>query len=996
MNGITMHRIEIYPLNTPSVPDTRGHKLAADLAATWQTLKAVTVVDVYTTDHSFSTDALTTFADNLHNPVSQRAHIHNGKAASALPPFDMALEIGFLPGVTDNVGHTAQQIAEDITGQAFGEDEHVYSSQLFLLEGIKDKAQVQKIAKLLANPLIQRIHVKSAEAFHTDGGMDVIAPQVHLHERIEVDSVNLEVSDDELLKIGTSGIANPDGTRRGPLGLPLLYMQAIQAYFRDVEQRDPSDIELETLAQTWSEHCKHTIFADPIDDIEDGIYRHYIKRATIDIRAAKGEDDFCISVFTDNSGAIIFDDEWLVTDKAETHNSPSALDPFGGAITGIVGVNRDTMGFGLGAKPVLNRYGYCFADPSDTTPLYKDKALTTTMLSPAFIMDGVVHGVNVGGNCSGIPSPQGFAYFDARFRGKPLVFAGTVGLIPRTINGKPGHIKSAQAGDKIVMAGGRVGKDGIHGATFSSVALDEGSPATAVQIGDPITQKKMSDAIIKEARDKDLYHAITDNGAGGLSSSVGEMAEGSGGFILDLDTVPLKYPGMAPWEIWISESQERMTLAIPPENVDEFIALLKKRDVDAWIVGEFTDSGRAVIRWHGEDIMDMSMEFLHDGLPKRQQQTKFIHVPHYKAFDKTPPVPARSITDQSIKTVLPALLSSLNICSRSFIATQYDHEVQASSILKPLQGKGRVFAEATVSRPVLTSQKGIVTSQGILPRYSDVDTYHMAACSIDSAIRAAVAAGANPDHMAIMDNFCWCSSDEPERLYQLKRAAEACYDYATTYGTPFISGKDSMFNDFKGFDADGNAVKISVPPTLLISTLSVIPDISRTVSMEAKQAGDIIYVIGDTYAEMGASEYRQLLGEIGRDVPTVDAEAALDRYRAYYQAVQNDLINAAIPVGLGGLAVALAKLAIAGDTGINVSPKSRGSLDELTWLYSESQSRILVTVTPAARTAFEEHFASHGLHRLGEVSDDRDVKIGDTILPLDVLAEAYHSPLAGY
>ncbi len=508
---------------------------------------SVRVVDVYTSENSKVSSPA--FISSLANPVTQKAN--------KLPDeFNWALEIGFLPGVTDNIGHTAEEILSLLGA---GNDNHVYSSRLYLIKGSLSKKDIESLAAGLSNKLIQRIQIRDRKTFKKNGGMDVIVPKVHLDNRgAAADDVDLNLSDKELESIGKSGVKNPDGSRRGPLGLSLLYLKAIKAYFKK-EGRRPKDIEIETLAQTWSEHCKHTIFASPIDNIKDGLYRHYIKRATNEIRAKRGPRDICVSVFSDNAGGIIFDENYLITDKVETHNSPSALDPFGGAITGIVGVNRDCLGFGKGAKPVINRYGFCLADPRTNPAYYRNRSKTEKILSPETIMNGVVRGVESGGNCSGIPTPQGFVYFDDRYVGKPLVFVGTIGLIPRTIDGRPSHEKKARVGDAILMVGGRVGRDGIHGATFSSVALDEGSPATAVQIGDPITQKKFSDAIAKEIRDKGWYSAITDNGAGGLSSSVGEMAGQmgieSGGFHVELEKVPLKYPGMAPWEIWISESQ---------------------------------------------------------------------------------------------------------------------------------------------------------------------------------------------------------------------------------------------------------------------------------------------------------------------------------------------------------------------------------------------------------------------------------------------------------
>ena len=454
---------------------------------------------------------------------------------------------------------------------------------------------------------------------------------------------------------------------------------AIRDYF-DRHNRKPTDVELESLAQTWSEHCKHTIFASAMDDdVPKGLYKTCIQAATNEIRAKKGDRDICVTVFTDNSGAIIFDDEYLVTHKVETHNSPSALDPFGGALTGIVGVNRDTIGFGLGAKPCINVYGFCVGDPASDPGLFRGKDRAIPIISPRQILDGVVRGVGVGGNCSGIPTPQGFCWFDNRYAGKPLVFAGTVGVMPRQHNGRNLYQKKAEPGDLIVMVGGRVGKDGIHGATFSSEALDPESPVTAVQIGDPITQKKFSDVIVKEARDLGLYRSITDNGAGGLSCSVAEMAKECNGCHVELDRVPLKYPGMAPWEIWISESQERMTLAVPPEKLSDFTGLLARREVEATVIGRFTDTGRCVVEYHGTTVMDIDLAFLHDGLPKKHLTTMPV-----KAAE---PAPLPACPDR-LGDTLVAMLGRRNICSTEFVSIQYDHTVQGGHVPRARPGKG--------------------------------------------------------------------------------------------------------------------------------------------------------------------------------------------------------------------------------------------------------------------------------------------------------------------
>ncbi|MGH1455385.1 MAG: phosphoribosylformylglycinamidine synthase subunit PurL [Alphaproteobacteria bacterium] len=937
----------------------------------------VRAVDVYSSE---SKNASTPeFANSLANPVTQKVN-------QTPLDFDWALEIGFLPGVTDNIGTTTSEILSLIAGND-NEDSTCYSSRLYLIKGNVKKDDIESLAKTISNKLIQRISIKSVDDYKKDGGMDTIIPKVHLDHSVKTDSIDLNISDEALEKIGKVGIANTDGTNRGPLGLSLHYMKAIQAYFQG-QERNPTDIELETLAQTWSEHCKHTIFASPIDDVAGGLYKDYIKRATKEIRELRGEDDICVSVFSDNAGGIIFDDNYLITDKVETHNSPSALDPFGGAITGIVGVNRDCIGFGQGAKPIINRYGFCLADPSLKPDYYRDSKCTDSLLPPETIMNGVIAGVEAGGNCSGIPTPQGFVYFDDRFAGKPLVFVGTIGLIPRKINGKDGHVKKANAGDKIVVAGGRVGADGIHGATFSSVALDEGSPATAVQIGDPITQKKMSDAIIKEIRDLGWYSAITDNGAGGLSSSVGEMAESSGGFHLELETVPLKYPGLSPWEIWISESQERMTMSVPPENTEKLIALFKKRGVEATIIGTYTDTGRAHITWNGETIMDLEMDFLHDGNPETPLKTTFTRGGEAEPNINEP---------EDYSNTLIEMMKRPNICSKEFISTQYDHNVQGSAVLGPLQGKGRVYAETSVSRPIFESPKGVVLSQGLFPRYSDIDTAAMAAAGLDMAVRNAVAAGVDFNQLALLDNFCWCSSDEPERLGQLKRAVETIYEMAVKYGTPFISGKDSMFNDFKGYDKDSKAIKVSAPPTLLVSSIGVMEHVERSISLAPKAAGDLVYVLGETKDELGASEYYDHLGFLGNNVPETDSHQNLRLYRLYARASRDLLISSALAVGYGGLGATLAKKAIAGGFGLDID-LSKLDLRADKALFSESTGRIVVTVAPKNKKAFEKNFKGfEQCHYIGSVAYSENLFIRDVLKTnIKDLETAYKSTLKDY
>ena len=868
---------------------------------------------VYTIDKNFKKEDYEKIARMLINPLTQSFEINQMKLPEKAGRF---MEIGFLPGVTDNAGATAQECIEDLLKIKFKAGEKVYTSKLLF-----DSRQSNN----LINPLIQRLAVNQR----------LLLPKVSLSNKSKV------LNQPKLL------------------ALDKRELKTIRDYFKQ-EKRQITRVELESLAQTWSEHCKHKIFQK--------FFKQYIQAAT-----EKINKKFCASVFKDNSGAIEFDKDWLVTHKVETHNSPSALDPFGGAITGIVGVNRDALGFGLGAKPVINTYGFCFGKPSNKQRLFRDQKLTQPMLSTQQIFAGVVKGVNSGGNCSGIPTPQGFVYYDDSFQGKPLVFVGTVGLIPKKY-----LAKKAQPGDYIVMVGGRVGLDGIHGATFSSESLNSASPLSAVQIGDPITQKKLSDVLVKEVRNLNLYNSITDNGAGGLSCSVAEMAKESGGFMVNLEKVPLKYPGLEPWQIWISESQERMTLAVPRKKWSRLKNLFSKRGVEATIIGKFTASNRAVVKFKTKKIMDLEMKFLHDGWPKKILKTKLIknHYPEPKLTLK------KNLTNE-----LKQMLQQLNIKSFEFISKQYDHEVQGGSVIKPLQGKGKVNGEATVVRPLLDSNKGVVLSQGVYPYYGLIDAYQMAANSLDAAVRNCVSAGADFKQITLLDNFCWCSSNEPERLGELEQAAKACYDLALVYRTPFISGKDSMFNDWFGFNTQARAIKISVLPTLLISALGIIDDVTKAVSIDLKFPGDLIYVLGETKNELGGSEYFRMKGYIGNQVPKVEAEENKKLYKALSRAIKQRLVASSISVTRGGLAVSLAKSALAGDLGLTVNLNCSGE-----GLFAESSGRLAVTVNPKNKSQFEKTMSGNVYYLAGKATKEQKILINNFInLPLSEALHVYKS-----
>nr|HML56283.1 AIR synthase-related protein [Solidesulfovibrio magneticus] len=608
---------------------------------------------------------------------------------------------------------------------------------------------------------------------------------------------------------------------------------------------------------------------------------------------------------------------------------------------------------------------------------------------------GVREGVEHGGNKSGVPTVNGSIVFDERFLGKPLVFCGTVGMLPATINGKPSHVKKALPGDYIVMVGGRIGKDGIHGATFSSEELHEGSPATAVQIGDPITQRRMYDCLMR-ARDMGLYNAITDNGAGGLSSSVGEMAQDAGGCELYLDRAPLKYDGLVPWEIFTSEAQERMTLAVPPDKFADFMRLAKEMGVEATELGNFTNSGYLRVYYGQRTVAYIDMDFLHGGTPRMALTAEWTR----PVIARTEPI----LPAEGHGALLRRMLGRLNICSKEYVVRQYDHEVKGGSAVKPMVGVRRDGpSDAGVLRPVLSRPEGVALSHGICPRYSDIDAYWMMAAAIDEAVRGAVAVGADPDRLAGVDNFCWCDPVESEKtpdgrykLAQLVRANKALAHFCRAFRTPCVSGKDSMKNDYSGGGA-----KISIPPTVLFSVMGFVPDVSRVVTSDFKNADDLVYVLGATAAELGASELSGELGFTSPDVPQVEAVSARRRYKTLHDAMMAGLVSACHDCSDGGLAVALAEMAIGGRLGADLdcdaAPGAPG-LTDLELLYSESASRLVVTVAPQDRAAFEALFAGQPYGLLGTVTSAPELTLrrGEAVLcaePAEELARAFKATL---
>ncbi len=925
-------------------------------------ISEVFTIDIPLSPYEIEHIAQTTLSD----PIIQDYFIN-----PVLPKgYTFYLEVGFLPGVTDNVGKTAKSAIETLLGKKLQEDEKVYTSKLYCFKGNLKEKDVENIAlELICNPLIEYYRV-----YKKDDKVSLYIPKVTLKNEIVVEKIDLsKMNESELLSLSKNRL----------LALNIEEMKTIKNFFNDkkiIKLRKRygldhciTDVELESIAQTWSEHCKHKIFNATIDYYDEtgkketikSLFKTYIKASTEKIKE-KRKDNFLVSVFVDNAGVISFDNKHNLVFKVETHNSPSALDPYGGALTGIVGVNRDVLGTGLGAKLIFNTDVFCFANP------FYHEELPPRILHPRRIYEGVVTGVEHGGNKSGIPTINGSIVFDNRYLGKPLVYCGTGGIMPKEINGKPSHLKNINNGDLIVMCGGRIGKDGIHGATFSSEELHEGSPATAVQIGDPITQKKMAD-FLYVARDNELYNAITDNGAGGLSSSVGEMSQMSGGCEIELDKAPLKYEGLNPWEILVSESQERMTLSVPAKNLDKLMSLAKKYDVEATVVGKFTNSGYFHCLYKGKTVALIPLDFLHNGLPEMKLTARYE-----KPYR---PIPIILRTKESANSILKKMLSSLNICSKESVVRKYDHEVQGMSVIKPFVGLYNDGpSDAAVIKPLHDSYRGVVVSHGICPKFSDYDTYNMSALALDEAIRNAVSVGGNIDNMACLDNFCWCdpikSDKNPDgefKLAQLVRANKALYDYTISYGIPCISGKDSMKNDYIMGD-----IKISIPPTLLFSLIGVIDDVRKTQTMDFKNSNDIIYIVGLTRDELAGSEFLNLMNIKGSNLPGVNSSLNLKIYKKIYKLISEGLITACHDISDGGLAVALAEMAFSGGFGAQIR------LDDIPYegvenyyyrLFSESAGRFIITAPEVNHRYIMNLFKNLPISPIGTVTNGAILKI---------------------
>jgi len=957
---VTQWRFEVF--NKPDFPDVNGNNVLEEIRELGiDSVAAVQSAKVFLIEADFDRRFAEHLAKELlSDPVCEGYYIGRSGPPAGLAKATL-IEVHLKSGVTDPVAESAMAAIADMGVTA----DNVRTARKYILLGEITQSLTDTIVrKILANDCIEDVII----------GSEAEPPSPHL-KPYQLQIIHLpirELDDEGLITL----------SRERDLFLNSLEMQTIQKYYQQLG-REPTDVELETLAQTWSEHCVHKTLKSSVEMSIDGEQIHFdnLLKETVFAATKKLNKQWCISVFDDNAGVVEFDDTSAICFKVETHNHPSALDPYGGAATGIGGVIRDPMGTGLGAKPIANTDIFCFGPPDK-----KLEEIPKGVLHPKRIMKGVVAGVRDYGNRMGIPTINGAVYFDDRYIANPLVYCGNIGLMD-----KNKCFKHPQSGNIIIVVGGRTGRDGIHGATFSSGQMThehENIFSHAVQIGNPITEKKMLDVLL-QARDAGLYEAITDCGAGGLSSAVGEMGRELGAEV-DLEKVPLKYSGLNYTEIWISEAQERMVVAVKPENVQAILKIFKDENVEATVIGKFTDNKKLILRYEGQTVGELDMDFLHDGVPKYSRRAVW----QKPNLDE----PAIAEKDNYNNEVLN-ILTCYNVASKEWVIRQYDHEVQGSSVIKPLTGIANDGpSDAAVIKPKLDSDRGIAISCGMNPLYGDIDPYWMALAGVDEAIRNLICVGGRFDRVALLDNFCWGDCTKSETLGALVRAAQACHDGAMAFEAPFISGKDSLNNEFECDDG----TQIAIPSTLLISAMSLVDDINKCITMDAKRASNLLFVVGETKNELGGSHYYKIYNRLGANVPKVDLGLAPRIAKMVSAAIADGLVVSCHDCSEGGLAVALAEMAFAGGLGIEADlrglPKSADCIRSDAQLFAESNSRYIVEVEPENYDAFARCMLNLPFGQIGKVTSEKSLVIknqnGTAVVDLDLesLKRAWQKP----
>jgi phosphoribosylformylglycinamidine synthase len=965
-NFISRQKIHRFIVQQNVARDPRSAAYLKDAHALGlNSIRQITCFDLYFIQGSCAPAELEQLAQNLlHDPVTQtiqwQARAGVAETVDRQPTDSWLIEVALRPGVTDPV---AEQILRAAHILEIHDINAASTGQRFVIngEGLSPEDLHRLAVRLLCNPVIQQYSLGEITP-----SFPVPAISSSLVEILPL----RDLEDEQLLQLSYQ--------RRA--ALDLAEMQAIRAYCL-TEQRDLTDVEFEMIAQTWSEHCCHKTFKGRIavegqdPGFIDNLFKQTIQSATRQIKAP-----WVRSAFTDNAGIIEFDGAHEISFKVETHNHPSAIEPFGGANTGIGGVIRDIIG--VSARPIAATDVLCFGPTS-----LSFANLPEGVLHPRRIASGVVAGIQDYGNKIGIPTVSGAILYDAGYISNPLVFCGCVGIAPLNA-----HPHQAKVGDRIIVIGGRTGRDGLRGATFSSMTMDAQTGEVAgasVQIGEPIVEKGLIDVTLI-ARDRHLYNAITDCGAGGLSSAVGEMVSKMGG-VIQMEHILLKYPGLAPWEIWLSEAQERMVLAVPAEAMAELRNLCDLYEVEMTDIGEFTGSGRLVVLYGEKKVLDLDNHFLHEGIPQRRLNAVFPTSLMAAGACGESVIPA----DLSYDQTLLDLLSHPDIASKENVIRLYDHEVQGGTLVKPLTGRYNDGpSDACVIRPIgAQGRQAIVLSAGINPEYGKLDPYQMAMNVMDEALRNAVAVGADPVHTAVLDNFCWGDPLKPQILGDLVAAANGCRDAAVAYRMPFISGKDSFNNEYLGTDGKRHAI----PPTLLISGIGRLEDWTCAVTMDLKEIGNWLYLVGLFKPTLGGSHFNLVANPCSRDgVPGCCPAESLAHYRALHCAMRAHLVRACHDLSEGGLSVAAAEMCIGGRLGLDLAlPGS----DPLRACFGETTGCLLVEVKEADARAFESYF--DGLHylQIGAVSPDSSLKISCgqqklVDLPIDGLLAAWRPELA--
>lgn len=931
--------------------DVRGDALLHEIKRTLgiHSITSIRTAKVYRFQGVNQNDAQRIARESLVDPLHESFVCNEPARFSA----DRVVELGSKPGVMNPEVASLQKAVKalGITTLAAADT----SWQYYFSGDVSDEQIAQILDRLLLNKTVSKVITVKPATLIIEG----IAPSV---TTVAISSM----SDAQL----------SDYAKKQQLFMSDAELAAIRSYFTQLG-RDPYDAELETIAQTWSEHCSHKTFKAPL--VVNGVEK--LPLFTRLKKTAAKYDQNTLSAFEDNAGVFRFYDGFGIAGKVETHNSPSALEPYGGAATGSGGVFRDIMGTGQGAQVIASTDIFCFAPPT-----LEAKEIPPGCLHPDYLLRKVVAGVRDYGNRMGIPTNNGSVHFHKDFRAKPTVIVGAYGILPeeRCQKGEP------RATDRIFAVGGKTGRDGIHGATFSSDAMTDQTSttsATAVQIGNPIEQKRMADAL-QAARDANLIRAVTDCGAGGFSSAVGEMGQ-TVGVHIELSRAPLKYAGLAPWEMWVSESQERMVCAIAPQDAQTFIEMCAKYNVEATDIGYFTGKQRLLVTHDGQTVCDMDMQFLHDGCPITPLQAQKLKTELRSQKEYAMPASEHGWVDRYC-----AVMAHENICSKEPIVRQYDHTVQGMNALAPYAGVANdAPQDAAVLTPLYGKPYGLIISHGLNPILNRIDPYAGSWWAITEAMANLVAVGGNPRDAALIDNFIWPKPDA-HYLWALDQAIEACVDAMDIFRIPFISGKDSLSSTYRF--PDGNALHI--PPVLCVSVFGKTPDVSKTISSDIKRSDSLLLLVGKLdSAAMGGSVYEQTIGmaACGR-VPQSDTAQMADRFDQMHTRIMEGDVLACHDVSEGGIAAAVAEMCFGGRVGatLDLAPWKNARLDHL--LFNETAGCFVVEVTQEVYECGKFTAIEHTV--LGSTIQDQTITVSDATkalfsVSLDQLHNAWQRPM---